>query len=283
MASESAHPEDIRYVSGVTGPGDPNAKTTPLPTDSMDPKVPQENALLLGKFKTQEDLANAYVELEKAFHKKGKSVDATAHEPSAKSETASSEENEDDDVSDEVGDVLSVAGLDYTKLADEYAANGRLSDSSYAALKKAGIPKGLVDSYISGQEAALARERETAEAAATELKGLAGGEDGYAALVSWAGNTLSEDEITAFNTAVNSGNKALAAMAIRGLVDTYSREVGSSPIFIGGAAAEDADIFNSTHEMTAAMSDPRYTKDPHYRRQVEAKVVRSRLRQNGRR
>lgn len=280
MASESAHPEDIRYVSGVTGPGDPNAKTTPLPTDSMDPKVPQENALLLGKFKTQEDLANAYVELEKAFHKKGNGVDDSG--PSAKSEATFSEENEDD-VSDEVGDVLSVAGLDYTKLADEYAANGRLSDSSYAALKKAGIPKGLVDSYISGQEAALARERETAEAAATELKGLAGGEDGYAALVSWAGNTLSEDEITAFNTAVNSGNKALAAMAIRGLVDTYSREVGSSPIFIGGAAAEDADIFNSTHEMTAAMSDPRYTKDPHYRRQVEAKVVRSRLRQNGRR
>ena len=261
---------ETMIVTGTTGPADPNSQNVIVPEDSMAPK----DSKILGKFNSADELAKAYTELEKKLGSGTQQEQPTTQEPE-------NEKGEDENVQptqDEVEEVLAVAGLKYADLATEYSDNGTLSDASYDALKKAGIPKALVDSYIAGQEALVQKQQSFAEDTVKELKSLAGGDEEYASVVKWASTELSEEEVGAFNMAIGSGNKALASMAIRGLVESYNREYGSAPKLLGGGNAhmEDA-VFNSVDEMVQAMSDPRYQRDAHYRKSVEAKVARSGL------
>ena len=270
---------ETQIVTGVTGVADPNAVNMVIPEDSMGP-TPKQGEKILGKFNSAEELAKAYAELEKKLGSGTQQEQPTTQEPE-------NEKGEDENVQptqDEVEEVLAVAGLKYADLATEYADNGTLSDESYDALKKAGIPKALVDSYIAGQEAIVQKQQEFAESTVKELKEIAGGDEGYTAVVKWASTSLSEEEIGAFNMAIGSGNKALASMAIRGLVESYNREYGSTPKLLGGGnpgLAEEG--FNDVDEMVKAMSDPRYKTDAHYRKNVEAKVARSGLMRGRRR
>lgn len=260
---------ETTIVTGTTGPVDPNSQNTIVPEDSMAPK----EIKILGKFNSADELAKAYTELEK---KLGVPVEMQKEHKETKDEEGENENVQP--TQSEVEEVLAVAGLKYADLATEYSDKGTLSDTSYDALKKAGIPKALVDSYIAGQEALVQKQQSFAEDTVKELKSLAGGDEEYASVVKWASAGLSEEEVNAFNMAIGSGNKALASMAIRGLVESYNREYGSTPKLLGGGNAhmEDA-VFNSVDEMVQAMSDPRYQRDAHYRKGVEAKVARSGL------
>lgn len=269
---------ETQIVTGVTGVADPNAVNMTIPEDSMGP-TPKQGEKILGKFNSAEDLAKAYAELEKKLGSAGKATEED------EDENFTDKDVEDDETTQgEVEEILAVAGLEYGALAKEYADNGTLSEESYEALKKAGIPKKLVDSYIAGQEAIVQKQQEFAESTVKELKEIAGGDEGYAAVVKWASSSLSKEEIGAFNMAIESGNKALASMAIRGLVESYNREYGSTPKLLGGGnpgLAEEG--FNDVDEMVRAMSDPRYKTDAHYRKNVEAKVARSGLMRGRRR
>lgn len=163
------------------------------------------------------------------------------------------------------------AGLDFTALEREYAANGELSAASLAALEKAGISKPMVDAYIRGQEAML---RETVN----EMTALAGGEEGYKAMTEWAAASLPKAEIEAFNTAVSSGNRALVRIAVAGLAARWKASEGDAPgRLVGGRAdaggAGGGDGFRSSAEMVAAMRDPRYGRDDAYTRDVERRTA----------
>lgn len=255
-------------VTGVTGAVSPEEENVQPITDSMQ-ATPPEGELILGKFKTTEDLANAYKELEKKLG-------------TTKEETPSTEENKPTvdtaKADDKVQEVLQVAGLKLDDLQKEYDEGG-LSEESYKKLADAGIPRAIVDSYIQGQEALLQKGQALADETIQELLSVAGGQEEYALMVKWASENMSAEEIEAYNMAIASGNKHLAAMAVKGLVTSYQREYGSDPKLLGGTSSylDSTDKFNSIDEMVSAMSDPRYKTDTHYRKQVEAKVVRSRL------
>lgn len=267
---------ETQIVTGVTGVADPNSVNMTIPEDSMGP-TQKQGEKILGKFNSAEELAKAYEELEKKLGSAGKTTEEDEN-------TVDEDDENDEPTQGEVEEILAVAGLEYDTLAKEYADNGTLTEESYEALKKAGIPKKLVDSYIAGQEALVQKQQEFAEATVKELKEIAGGDEGYTAVVKWASTSLSEEEISAFNMAIGSGNKALASMAIRGLVESYNREYGSTPKLLGGGnpgLAEEG--FNDVDEMVKAMSDPRYKTDAHYRKNVEAKVARSGLMRGRRR
>jgi hypothetical protein len=214
----------------------------------------EENEKILGKFNTVDDLAAAYKELEKKLGSK-KETEVT-HEDAQEAVTA--------------------AGLDFDALSEEYATNGALTDESYEKLAKSGIPKEIVDNYI---EAVSTKNQLAADATAKEVMNVAGGKDKYQEVISWAAKSLDAEAIDAFNQAVNSGNLALAKIAAQGLVTQYQKEMGSDPKLIGGdsSSISTTDKFNSVDEMVRAMSDPKYERDDHYRKQVEQKVIRSNL------
>lgn len=169
-------------------------------------------------------------------------------------------------------DALKGTGLELSTFENEFAETGALSTESYDALEKAGIPKAIVDQYIEGQKAIAASQ--TAEA-----HSLVGGADNYKAMVSWAATTLGDAEKAAFNSAVDKGG-ADAKLAIAGLNAQFRSAQGTAPKLLNGFAAQGGDAvagYRSTAELTQAMSDPRYAKDPAYRKDVEAKLAVSKL------
>ena len=216
---------------------------------------PAESELILGKFKSQEDLATAYKELEAKIGSK-----------EAKDTQSGNEDTQDGNAAEEV---VTEAGLNFDAMAEEYAANGGLKDETYEALAEAGIPKELVDQYIRGQEAMVEKLQLTAYS-------VAGGEENYTAMAAWASANMTEAEIEVFNKAVNATNPDIVKMAVMGLKGRYEADNGSEPQLAGGDfGATTGSVFESWAQVREAMKDPKYSKDPAYRRDVEQKLGRS--------
>ena len=173
-------------------------------------------------------------------------------------------------IDDPVDDVVNEAGLDMGALTQEYDTNGELGESSYAALEAAGIPKATVDQYIQGQQALVAQ-------AQTEAYSLTDGKEGYTAMSDWAKANLSAEELSNYNTQVNSPNSKVREMAIRGLHAQFSADSGDGKPLVHGnnSVTADGSGFKSRAQMIEAMQDSKYQSDPAYRAEVEAKVARS--------
>lgn len=214
------------------------------------------------KFKSAEDMAKAYAELES---KMGKPA-----EPKADPETPPADvPNPTEATTDEAEKALSERGLDLSKFSEEFSEKGELTPESYAELEKAGLPKDIVDQYIEGQKARASQYE-------SSVKAEVGGDENYSQMVTWAKANMSPQEITAFNNAVGSGDVNQAKLAVLGLSNRYSTANGADPKrTIGGGKAGALDTFESTAQLTEAMKDPRYKSDPAYRNAVQTKLARS--------
>lgn len=212
------------------------------------------------KFKSPEDLAKAYAELESKLGKPQAPQETPKEEPAALS--IQTEE--------QAKATLSEKGLDFQKFSVEFAANGGLSEASYQELQGAGIPKNVVDSYITGIQAQADQYRSTVTAEV-------GGQEQYDTIVSWAAANLAPEDISAYNAAMSSGSLAQARLAAAGLALKYTQANGSPPkVVLGGnTTSVSSDVFESTAQVRQAMSDPRYKQDPAYRRTVMEKLGRS--------
>lgn len=214
------------------------------------------------KFKSAEDMVKAYAELEKKLGSKPQpepeeTPEETKEEPTPDTEAA------------EVAKALDNAGLDFNTLQDEYANNGGLTEDSYKSLEEKGFTRDLVDSWIAGQEA-------IANNTTQQIFNEVGGEEQYSAMLEWASQNLNETDVNAFNKAIDSGDIDVTRLAVQGLSARYRSEVGTEPKLVqGDGVSSTGGTFNSAAELTAAMSDPRYHKDPAYRQSVAAKLAKS--------
>jgi hypothetical protein len=153
------------------------------------------------------------------------------------------------------------------KFADEYAKTGELSDNSFKELESMGISRDVVENYIKGVQA-------IAEQSSNVLYNSVGGRETYDAMIEWAGSSLSESEIQAYNNAVSSGDNNQAAFAVKSLEARY-RVANNEPRFVEGSAKAGPSGFNSVAELVAAMGDPRYKNDEAYRAEVTKKIANS--------
>ena len=189
-----------------------------------------------------------------------------------KKQSGQKEEVKDESVEEPktANDAVEKAGLDMGKLTEEFDTNGELAEDSYKALEAAGIPKATVDQYIQGQQALVAK-------AQSEAYSLTDGKEGYEAMSGWAKANLSAEELTNYNTQVNSPNSKVREMAIRGLHAQFSADSGDGKPLVHGnnSATADGSGFKSRAQMIEAMQDSKYQSDPAYRAEVEARVARS--------
>jgi hypothetical protein len=210
------------------------------------------------KFKSAEDMAKAYSELESKLG-----------QPQQQQETeevaVTGEES-----SSEVAELLDSKGLNFDVFQQEYAETGQLSPDAYQALEEAGFPESMVDSWIAGQNA-------LASQMTTEMYDIAGGGEEYAQMVQWASDNLPENEVSAYNVTMESGDPNLIRLAVQGLNARYRSEAEPNLLQGGTGAVSTGGRFDSTAELTAAMSDPRYAKDPAYRQAVADKLAKSSL------
>ena len=166
--------------------------------------------------------------------------------------------------------VVQKAGLDMAALNAEFAASGTLSADSYEKLNAVGFDKAAVDNYVAGQQALVSQFQNDVMSATP------GGPAKYGEMVEWAKANLTDVQIAAYNTAVSTGNKDQAKLAVAGLGASFTAAVGSEPVLQGGrTTGAPADVFESVAQMKQAMSDKRYKTDPAFRAAVSAKLGRS--------
>lgn len=211
-----------------------------------------EEQLLAGKYKTPEELEKAYKELEA---KLGNPKEEPNEEPKDVPQTKEEAENK-----------VQEAGLDFSKLNEEYAQAGSLSEETYKTLESKGIDKKTVDAYIAGQEALAQQE-------VAKLHKSVGGEQEFSAMIEWAASNLDEGEKAKFNKAVE--NPDVAEFAIQGLYARYRADSG--PNFVSGNTTQTSSGYQSQREMMKDMASPQYRTDPAFRKAVEAKIARSKF------
>ena len=219
------------------------------------------------KFNSVEDLAKSYSELEKKLGEQTpKEVDPSSQ--ATLKEDAPKEQKGELDIAEKA---VESAGLNMENLSNEYAEKGELDAKSYEALEKAGIPKDYVDQFIEGQKAIGEKQTNT-------VKALVGGNEAYSEMANWAADNLTDAEKTAYNTAVNSKDLETAKLAVVGLKAKFEKANGSEPSLLEGQSAPSGEAgYKSWAEVTRAMSDDRYQKDPAYQAAVKEKLSKSEL------
>lgn len=213
------------------------------------------------KFKTPEDMADAYSNLEKKMGEGQK-------EEAPESDDTPEETTDEQPSGSEVQQAVEAAGVDFDALQQEYNQGG-LSEDAYAKLADAGFPKNLVESWIQGQEA-LASDYQSS------VHNLVGGAESYGEMTQWASENLTETEIAAYDRAVDSGDIGMVKLAVEGLRSKYQANEGTDPSLIDGQSSNSSGgTYSSWSEVTTAMRDPRYKSDPAYRQSVTTKLARS--------
>lgn len=216
------------------------------------------------KFNTPEDMAKAYAELESKQGSQEKPKEPEAKPEAEQKKPEGEQKTEEQKTAEEA---VEKAGLNFQDLSNEYNEKGQLSEESYEKLIKGGIPREYVDAYIEGQKAVSAQ-------ATQQVYGLVGGEEAYGQMLAWASTNLTEGEIKAYNKATEGDSETLK-LAVQGLHGRYLQANGSDPKLLSGGTSpgKAAQGYNSRAEMTADINSPKYQKDPHFRRQVEAKIA----------
>jgi len=213
-----------------------------------------QEVMFAGKYKSVEELEKAYEHLQS---KMGKPEEST-EEPEVPEVTPEAPK-------EEAEQLVATKGIDYSALESEWQDKGSLSEDTYKQLEDAGIPQNMVDAYIAGQEALT-------QSAIKSMHSIAGGEAEYNDMIEWAQDSLSESEIGAFNSSLT--DNAKTEFAIQGLAARYRAEKGPS-LIRGSSSPSSSAGFSSKAEMTQAMSNPQYARDPAFRADVQRKVALS--------
>lgn len=251
-------PEGIQLPPGETG-DEPE-----LPSDDDAPPA-ERPAWLPEKFKTVEDMAKAYTELEK---KQGAGDQQQEETPPA---DGNPRIPETPDVKAAV-DIVQKAGLDLAKLNETYAKEGTLAEADYEALGKQGVPKALVDSFIKGQ---IALQQKAADETAKAAYEAAGSQEKYVEAVQWAAKNLDRKAIESFNRTIDGNDAAAVQLAVSGLMAKFVAAGGAEPKNLQTGERTQAGGYSSKAEMQKDMGDPRYATDPAFRARVEQKVART--------
>ncbi len=155
----------------------------------------EHEQLLAGKYKNAEDLEAAYLSLQKKLGR-------------------NEEEYEDD------GEAPAINLIN--EASDEYYANdGALSEetiSRFTEMSSQDLVNAYMEMYENGQiNQAQAQPAEMSDAQVNSVMNAAGGESNYNQVVEWAASNLSDRQIDAFDSVVDSGNPAAIGIAFQGL------------------------------------------------------------------
>ena len=230
-----------------------------------------ENGLILGKFKSVEDLAASYKELE------GK-LGQVSEEDQATEETEETEEGEfnaEEYYGDGLASVLEEVGIDAQDITQRFTDTGEISEDDYSKLGEAGFSKQVVDTYLDGLRG-VGEGDEIPTQQIQNIKDSVGGDQAYEQMADWCQQNLSEQEIKAFDKITETADAPVIQLAVEGLYTRYQNAMGVEPDLVTGRpAASGPNPYRSTAEVVAAMSDKRYGKDVSYTEDVQNRLAGS--------
>ena len=159
-------------------------------------------------------------------------------------------------------------------------------EQAYVELqKKLGEPRDEVQATEDEGESAEEESAEESEDDSDEslsqeqadyLMDMVGGDKAYKSMIEWAGQNFTKDEVSMYDKVMESGNPDAIFFAVQALQARYNDNVGSDGQLLTGRGAENTDdSFKSQAELVAAMSDPRYDRDPAYRQDLMRRLENS--------
>lgn len=222
----------------------------------------QQQQLLAGKFKDAEDLEQAYIELQRKLG-----------DPATREEQV--EEDPEVEVEEEQQE-LDTSFLErlWEESQDEY------SEETLEALQNmdaADLAQMFLD-YRSQVEEGTTETETLSEGDVESLQGIVGGEQSYGQMMSWAQESLSEQEINMYDAVMERGDPLACYFAVNALAFRFQEAQGyDGQMLTGKAPASQVQGFRSQAELVRAMSDARYDNDPAYRADIAAKLEASDL------
>jgi len=179
-----------------------------------------ENGLILGKFKSVEDLAASYKELE---GKLGSQSKEETQEEATSEETETTEFNANEYYGEGLAEVLTEAQIDPQDISTRFQESGEISEDDYTKLEGAGFSRQVIDTYLDGLRGTSGDTAEIATAEIESIKNSVGGDDNYTKMTAWAQQNLSDQDGQAFNDLMEQGNAAQIRMAVQGLYSQYTK------------------------------------------------------------
>ena len=217
----------------------------------------QEQQLLAGKYQSAEELERGYLELQKRLSSQAEEEPQVEEAPEAEEEE---EPKVDADLFDTIMESYRTGEWD-DNLVEEVGKMDPI-DVANMFLAKQGEAQGVV----------------ATEEDVSQIQASVGGTEEYQSMVQWASENLSETEINMYDAAMDKGDPLTMFFAAQALNARYQDAVGyDGEMLTGSAPRNTGDVFRSQAELVAAMSDPRYDKDPAYRMDISEKLERSNL------
>lgn len=242
----------------------------------------QEPELLAGKFKSVEDLARSYQELEK---KLGQSQQQKADPEVPHQSESYTQEQAVQVYGQEAVEALAGKGID---LADVMfrADNGEDVSQHYDALAETfNVSRQVVENYVAKAQATGNQEQAgLTEADTAQIKSMVGGEEGFAELSRWAASNLDAKELADYNAVVDSGNKDAIQWALKAMLARRAApDAVIEPKLYGGGDAPQQTRFESQQQVLDAMGKTNergqrlYEVDEAYRSKVAKMLAASDL------
>jgi hypothetical protein len=214
---------------------------------------------LAGKYQSAEELERGYLELQKR-------LSSPAEEEPQVEEAPEAEEEEEE---------IEVDGDLFDAIMESYRT-GEWDDNLVEEVGKMD-PIDVANMFLTkqgeAQQTAVATEEDV-----TQIQDSVGGVDEYQNMLQWAGQNLSEQEINLYDAAMDRGDPLTMFFAAQALNSRYQDAVGyDGEMLTGSAPRNTSNAFRSQAELIAAMSDPRYDKDPAYRQDIADKLAVSNI------
>jgi hypothetical protein len=218
----------------------------------------QEQQLLAGKYQSAEELERGYLELQKRLSSSAEEEPQVEEAPEAEEEE---EVEEDGDLFDAIMESYRTGEWD-DNLVEEVGKMDPIDVANMFLTKQGEV-----------QQTAVATEEDV-----TQIQDSVGGVDEYQNMLQWAGQNLSEQEINLYDAAMDRGDPLTMFFAAQALNSRYQDAVGyDGEMLTGSAPRNTSNAFRSQAELIAAMSDPRYDKDPAYRQDIADKLAVSNI------
>ena len=244
----------------------------------------KQEKMLAGKYKSAEELESAYLELQK---KLGNSPTQETTETEPEYELYSDDGSVNYDTANELygnqlGELFKNNNIDPFAMSKHFEENnGTLDDSMYEQLSKAGLSKTVVDNYLDGVRNEVGFNADTPEPVLSqpevdEIKGLAGGDKGYDALMEWAGENLTKEDAKNYDDVLATANKAAIKFAVKALMGQYEDSQGRDSTIVTGKQSS-TETYRSMAEVVRDMNKPEYTTDEAFRDDVIRKLAQSNL------
>jgi len=216
----------------------------------------QEEQLLAGKYRSAEELERGYLELQKRLSGKQEEVEQPEE---------GEQPNEEEEQSEEM-DLYDIIMESYRTGEWDPELVNKVESMSPVDVANMFLEKG---------------NTQTIQATSSDIEQIqasVGGTEEYQSMIQWASQNLSEQEVSMYDTVMDRGDPLAMFFAVQALNARYQDATGyDGELLTGQSPRNIADVFRSQAELVAAMSDPRYDRDPAYRSDVADKLERSNI------